>query len=109
MIVQGSKRKSNVFDQNEPVRSLKKKKKRSNSSKKKESIVLSTSGCTAEGISAETNAGELETSLNYLENMHLWESCGLPKTILLGLSSLGFMEPTHIQALTLPPAILGKL
>lgn len=102
------KRKRNVVDNTKHVGSVKKKKRKSSSSKNTESLELSMSGCTAEGINSEKNEAELETSGDQLEKMHTWESYGLPKTVLLGLSSLGFMEPTHIQALTLPPAILGK-
>lgn len=103
------KRKNNVVDSNKLAGgSVKKKKRKSILSKNKGSIALSMSGCTAEGINSVTNETELETSSTQLEKMHLWESYGLPKTLVLGLSALGFMEPTHIQALTLPPAILGK-
>lgn len=43
------------------------------------------------------------------ENMEGWSFVSLPDALIQGLGAQGFHEPTEIQALTLPPAILGKL
>lgn len=71
---------------------------------------MSTSGSTSddcEQISEAVTDTEMEES--YQEEMHLWDSYGLSYALLKGLKELGFTQPTQIQALTLPPAILGKL
>lgn len=71
---------------------------------------MSTSGTTSNDCDQiddiENDAEEPE---HYLEEMHLWDSYGLSHSLLKGLKELGFTQPTQIQALTLPPAILGKL
>ncbi|KAJ8978272.1 hypothetical protein NQ317_003056 [Molorchus minor] len=52
---------------------------------------------------------EQNESLNvdYVE-LQAWNVFGLPKSIMCGLQDLKFHEPTQIQSLTLPAAILGK-
>lgn len=42
-------------------------------------------------------------------DMELWNSYGLPTPLLRALRECGFSNPTQIQALTLPPAILGNM
>lgn len=44
-----------------------------------------------------------------LESVSAWNSYGLHKNLLLALARAGFLEPTQIQALTLPAAIHGSL
>lgn len=41
-------------------------------------------------------------------NLEAWNSFSLPQVLLEGLKDLNFTQPTQIQALTLPAALLGK-
>nr|CAI5824205.1 unnamed protein product [Callosobruchus analis] len=41
-------------------------------------------------------------------NLEAWEGFGIPKQILQALSELNFHQPTPIQSLTFPSAILGR-
>lgn len=43
-----------------------------------------------------------------LINVEAWSSIGVPQVIINALSDLNFIEPTTIQSLTIPPAILGR-
>ncbi|KAJ8932923.1 hypothetical protein NQ314_014340 [Rhamnusium bicolor] len=41
-------------------------------------------------------------------NLEVWSSFGLPNSILKAIEKLEFTQPTQIQSLTLPAAILGR-
>lgn len=56
---------------------------------------------------AERGDVEVEECVD-VESVSSWCSYGLHRNLLLGLARAGFLAPTHIQALALPPAVHGK-
>lgn len=61
---------------------------------------------------AETEENESETEEIQSEGTETgvggWQSMGLPKCVLKAITELKFKDPTTIQAITLPTAILGR-
>ncbi|CAG9855924.1 unnamed protein product [Phyllotreta striolata] len=85
---------------------LKRKKKTSNNNKKKQKIdendfTLATSGNTS-------NFDESDSVINQDYTLDAWSCFGLPDVILRAIGELGFDDPTPIQSMTLPSAILGR-
>lgn len=76
----------------------------------KKSIVVNNQAETEEIQSTVNN--ESETEEIQLEGTETdvggWQSMGLPKGVLKAISELKFKDPTTIQAITLPTAILGR-
>uniref|UniRef100_A0A6M2DFK1 ATP-dependent RNA helicase n=1 Tax=Xenopsylla cheopis TaxID=163159 RepID=A0A6M2DFK1_XENCH len=60
--------------------------------------------CLTESITPDTS-DDTKVSINDLTG---WNGLGLSSEILQALADLNFLTPTPIQALTLPPAILGR-
>lgn len=55
---------------------------------------------------ADSGDVEVEECVD-VESVSGWSSYGLHRNLLMGLVRAGFLGPTHIQALVLPPAIHG--
>nr|XP_023015527.1 ATP-dependent RNA helicase DDX24-like [Leptinotarsa decemlineata] len=67
-----------------------------------ESLTPSKSG---NSLNVELDDTEVE---NTFMNLEAWTSFGLPQSILKGLEEARFSQPTYIQTLSLPSAILGR-
>lgn len=63
----------------------------------------------SDDFDAEECANAVVDVEDALESVSAWNSYGLHKNLLLALARAGFLEPTQIQALALPPAIHGIL
>ncbi|CAH1163482.1 unnamed protein product [Phaedon cochleariae] len=106
-IKKGSKRRS-ISDEGMQI----KKKKTSRSRNKKNNILLEKESLTPSTCGTTNGVSEVEETIHKVEkdltNLESWNSYGLPESILAGLKELKFCQPTLIQSLTLPSAILGR-
>lgn len=57
---------------------------------------------------SKTGSTAIDQPEENLENLQAWAHFGLPKSLLQGLAEQSFTEPTEIQQLTLPAAVLGS-
>ncbi|KAG5880257.1 hypothetical protein JTB14_027322 [Gonioctena quinquepunctata] len=100
----GTKRK---LRRNDPLIPNKKKKKSKIISHENPSKEIDTLSPSKSGNTQKIDSNNEET-LDNSEDLVAWSSFGLPESILKALREARFFQPTQIQTLCLPPAILGR-
>ncbi|VEN61847.1 unnamed protein product, partial [Callosobruchus maculatus] len=70
--------------------------------------ILTPSKCGQTNLGFEESSKIHGNTVDDPKNVEAWEGFGIPKPILCALSELNFHQPTPIQSLTFPSAILGR-